>query len=52
MADLLLEMAEALNSGYMKPLEPRSPKNTTPATIEAFIADSFVPAYRGKAARA
>jgi uncharacterized protein YbjT (DUF2867 family) len=52
MADLLLEMADALNSGYMKPLEPRSPKNTTPTTIETFVADTFVPAYRGKAARA
>jgi uncharacterized protein YbjT (DUF2867 family) len=52
MADLLLEMSDALNSGYMKPLEPRSPKNTTPTTIETFVAEVFVPAYRGKAARA
>ena len=52
MADLLLEMSDSLNSGYMKPQEPRSPKNTTPTTIETFVADTFVPAYRGKAARA
>lgn len=52
MADLLLEMAEALNSGHMKPLEPRSPENTTPTTLETFVAEVFVPAYRGKAARA
>src|ERR1700682_5863016 len=52
MADLLLEMSDSLNSGYMKPLEPRSPKNTTPTTIETFVAEIFVPAYRGKAARA
>jgi len=52
MADLILEMSDALNSGYMKPLEPRSPKNTTPTTIETFVAEVFVPAYRGKAAGA
>jgi uncharacterized protein YbjT (DUF2867 family) len=52
MADLLLEMADSLNSGYMKPLEPRSPKNTTPTAIETFVAEVFIPAYRGKAARA
>jgi hypothetical protein len=52
MADLLLEMSDALNSGYMKPRETRSSRNTTPTTIEAFITDTFVPAYRGKAAGA
>ncbi len=52
MADLLLEMSDSMNSGYMKPQEPRSPKNTTPTAIETFVADTFVPAYRGKAARA
>jgi len=52
MADLLLEMADAQNSGYMKPLEPRSPINTTPTTLETFVEDTFVPAYRAKAARA
>jgi uncharacterized protein YbjT (DUF2867 family) len=52
MADLLLEMSDSLNSGYMKPHEQRSPRNTTPTTIETFITETFVPAYRGKAARA
>ena len=52
MADLLLEMAESLNSGYMKMLEPRSPANSTPTTLEDFVAEVFVPAYRGKAAGA
>jgi uncharacterized protein YbjT (DUF2867 family) len=52
MADLLLEMAQALNDGYMRALEPRSPENSTPTTIETFVADEFLPAYRGKAARA
>ena len=52
MADLLLEMSASLNSGYMKPQEARSPQNTTPTTIETFVAEVFVPAYRGKAAGA
>jgi hypothetical protein len=52
MADLLLEMADALNSGHMKMIEPRSRANTTPTTLETFVAEVFVPAYRGKAARA
>jgi uncharacterized protein YbjT (DUF2867 family) len=52
MVDLLLEMAESLNSGYMKVLEPRSPANSTPTTLETFVAEVFVPAYRGKAAGA
>ena len=52
MVDLLLEMCDSLNSGYMKMLEPRSPANSTPTTLETFIADVFVPAYRGKAAGA
>jgi uncharacterized protein YbjT (DUF2867 family) len=45
MVDILLEMAEALNSGYMVALEPRSAANTTPTSIETFIADEFVPRY-------
>jgi uncharacterized protein YbjT (DUF2867 family) len=52
MADLLVEMSDALNSGHMRALEPRSAQNTTPTTIETFIAEVFVPAYRAKAARA
>jgi uncharacterized protein YbjT (DUF2867 family) len=53
MADLLLEMADALNSGYMSTLEPRSPKNTSPTSLETFVSEVFVPTYRNtKAARA
>jgi uncharacterized protein YbjT (DUF2867 family) len=52
MADMLLEMSDALNTGYMKALEPRSTQNTTPTTIESFVAEVFVPVYRGKAAGA
>ncbi len=52
MADLLLEMAEAMNSGYMAPLEPRSERNTTPTSIETFVAEELVPRFQTKAAGA
>lgn len=42
-ADLILEMARALNSGYMRALEPRSEKNTTPTTYEQFVTENLVP---------
>lgn len=50
--DLLLQMADALNSHYMVALDPRTPENTTPTTIERFVAEKFVPAYRAATARA
>ena len=50
MADLLLELADAQNSGYLKVLEPRSSRNTTPTTLETFAAEVFAPAYRGEKA--
>jgi len=46
MARLLLEMLDAMNSGWMAPQEPRSPANTTPTTIEAWVEEVFLPAYR------
>ena len=49
-ARLLLEMTAALNSGSMRALEPRTPQNTTPTSYEAFVADTFVPAYQQQAA--
>lgn len=49
MVDLLLEMAEALNSGHMVQLEPRSAQNTTPTSIETFVAEEFVPRFQAKA---
>ena len=52
MADLILEMAESLNSGYMAALEPRSAQNTTSTSIETFIAGQFVPLFTAKAASA
>ena len=51
-ASLLCEMSDALDSGYMKALEPRSSANTTPTSYETFVEQVFLPAYRGKAAGA
>jgi uncharacterized protein YbjT (DUF2867 family) len=42
-AGLILEMSEALNSGHMRPLEPRSSQNTTPTSFETFVAEHFQP---------
>ena len=47
---LLLEMTAAMNSGYMRALEPRTSRNTTPTSYETFVAESFVPAYQEQAA--
>ena len=52
MADLILEMADALNSGYMKALEPRSAENTTPTSYETFVEEEFTAAYRQEQAAA
>ena len=52
MATLICEMAEGLNAGHMRPLEPRSPANTTPTTFEEFVSKVFVPAYKGQATTA
>lgn len=52
LASLICEMADALNSGHMKALEPRSAKNTTPTSFEKFVEQVFLPAYSGKAVSA
>jgi uncharacterized protein YbjT (DUF2867 family) len=52
MADLLLEMTDAMNDGYMTALEPPSASNTAPTTLETFVTEVFAPAFRGKAAGA
>jgi uncharacterized protein YbjT (DUF2867 family) len=52
MAELLCEMSAAINNGYMKALEPRSAKNTTPTTLEIFVEEVFLPAFKGQAASA
>ena len=50
MANLLLEMSKALNSGYMKALEPRNSKNTTPTSYETFVDQVFLPVYKQQTA--
>ncbi len=52
MANLLLEMSDALNSGYMRALEARSARNTTPTSYETFVAKEFVPRYQARPAAA
>lgn len=52
MANLILEMSAALNSGYMRALEPRSSQNTTPTSYEEFVMEEFKPRYEGKSAAA
>ena len=51
-ANLILEMAAALNSGHMGALETRSARNTTPTSYETFVNEEFVPRYHGKEAHA
>ena len=52
MADLLLEMCDALNSGYMAPLETRSAQNSTPTSIETFVSKEILPRFKEKSAGA
>ncbi len=52
MADLILEMSAALNSGHMRALERRSAQNATPTSYETFVTEEFVPLYEGKSAAA
>jgi uncharacterized protein YbjT (DUF2867 family) len=49
-ADLFVEMSEALNSGYVCALEPRSERNTTPTSYDQFVRNEFVPAYQATTA--
>lgn len=46
-ANLLLEMSAALNSGAMRALEPRSAQNTTPTSYEKFVAEEGRPERPG-----
>lgn len=52
MATLICEMSDALNSGHMRALEPRSAANTTSTQFEQFVHDVIVPAYKGQATTA
>lgn len=48
-AELIVELANGLNRGHIKMLEPRSAKNTTPISYETFAREVFLPAYKGQA---
>jgi uncharacterized protein YbjT (DUF2867 family) len=50
-ADMVVEMAEAQNSGYVRALEERSQRNTTPTSYEDFVAEDFIPAYQASSPR-
>lgn len=52
MAEMMVEMVEAQNSGYARPLEARSQRNTTPTSYETFVAEEFLPAYQANSAGA
>ncbi len=45
-ADMMVEMADAQNSGRVRALEARSPGNTTATSYEQFVAEEFVPAFQ------
>jgi uncharacterized protein YbjT (DUF2867 family) len=49
-ANLLVELTQALNSGKAHSLEPRTPQNTTPTSYETFAREVFAPAYQHHAA--
>jgi uncharacterized protein YbjT (DUF2867 family) len=51
-ADLILEMAEAINSGQMAAREKRTLENTTPTSFETFVKEVFAPQFRGKSTTA
>jgi uncharacterized protein YbjT (DUF2867 family) len=51
-ASLMSEMNGAANDGLLRPLEPRSQKNTTPTAIEVWAKEVFLAAYNAKAATA
>ena len=47
-----IEMFQAINTGILAALEPRSPENSTATSFEKFVQDVFAPAYHGKASAA
>jgi uncharacterized protein YbjT (DUF2867 family) len=47
-AALFIEMWKGGAAGLIAPQEQRSAKNTTPTTLESFVAEVFAPAYNAK----
>ena len=52
MANGILELASALNTGHLRALETRTAENTTPTSYETFVAEEFVPVFQGRSAAA
>ena len=48
-ADLIVEMSTAWNSGLVAASEVRSASNTTPTFLETFVREQFAPAFHGMA---
>src|SRR6202790_4356505 len=48
-AAMYIEMFNAMNTGVLVPLEPRSRENTTATSIEQFVQDVFAAVYQSKA---
>jgi uncharacterized protein YbjT (DUF2867 family) len=48
-ADLIVELSAAWNSGLVAASEVRSTSNTTPTSLDTFVREQFLPAYRGMA---
>jgi uncharacterized protein YbjT (DUF2867 family) len=46
LADLILEMTHAMNSGHIAAREPRNEKNTTATSYETFAAEEFLPRFK------
>ena len=42
-ADLMLEMYDAVESGRLRPIEPRSSRTTTPTALADFARDVLLP---------
>jgi len=51
-ANLILEMSAALNSGHMAALDKRTRENTTPTSFETFVKEVFAPQFKGKSTTA
>jgi len=49
-ANLMAEMAESMDAGYLHPLDTRTARNTTPTAYETFVQEEFLPLYQGKRA--
>jgi uncharacterized protein YbjT (DUF2867 family) len=47
-AAVYIEMFQAINTGVLAALEPRSSENSTPTSFEIFVQDIFAPAYQAK----